>query len=148
MWDVDQIPVWRSSPRERGWSRDRRAGAGLHDVFPALHGRGLAGPLGSQDAEDLALLDGETDPVHRGVVAVALDEAVYPMIAMGRPCRPTTIRRIDRAVRAVAGRGGSTIHRSVDARVVTVVGRPAERPPVVTLHPVGDVVATGHERAY
>lgn len=40
-----------------------------------LDGRGLARPVGPQNAEDLALFDGEADFVHHGAVAVALDQA-------------------------------------------------------------------------
>ena len=72
-----------------------------------LDGRGLAGPVGPQDAEDLARLDGEADPVHRGVVAVALDEAVYLDDCHTRsvPCAPRS--RIDHAATAGPGPDGS-----------------------------------------
>ena len=51
-----------------------RAVGGSDEPGEDLHGGGLAGAVGSQEAYDLTALHVEGDAVHRGVGAVALDE--------------------------------------------------------------------------
>ena len=63
---------------------------GRAEAGDRLDGRGLAGTVGSEDAEDLAFLDGERDAVDGRAVAVALgevgdfDDVHAPSLAGGR----------------------------------------------------------------
>jgi hypothetical protein len=55
---------------------DGLAGGGRHVARQDAHGRGLAGPVGAEEAEDLALVDAERDVVDRGDAAVLLGEVL------------------------------------------------------------------------
>jgi hypothetical protein len=52
------------------------AGVGDAEALDRLDGGGLARPVGAEDAEDLAPLDGKRDVMHRDAVAVSLVEVL------------------------------------------------------------------------
>jgi ATP-binding cassette subfamily B protein len=54
-----------------------RPGVPCAHALDALDGRGLPGPVRAEDAEDLALLDGEGDVVHRDGGPVGLAEVLH-----------------------------------------------------------------------
>jgi hypothetical protein len=68
-----------------------RPGIGDPKAGDRFDGRGLPGAIGSEDAEDLALLDGERQVVHGRAVAIAFaevfdfDDVHAPSIARGPP---------------------------------------------------------------
>jgi hypothetical protein len=51
------------------------AGVGRAQAFDHFEGRGFAGAVGTEDAEDLARVHGEVDAIDGGKLAVALDQA-------------------------------------------------------------------------
>ena len=73
-----------------------------------LDGRGLAGAVGAEDAEDLALLDGERDAVDGARPAYCLVRSVTSMTFMHRACRRpppgTSAGRLDLAAHPVERR--------------------------------------------
>src|SRR5580704_12871256 len=78
-----------------------------------LHGRRLAGPVGTEQAEHLTAANGDVDAAHRLVVAVALAQLAH-LDCGGRITHPVIIARADRrdGARArrdrVRNRGGAT----------------------------------------
>ena len=95
----------RVGPHRLSQQRDL-AGVGLAQALDHLERGRLAGAVGPQDAERLALLDAERDAVDGDVVAVALGQAVDR--DGSRPSR-------NRACDASAGRGRfgtSTLRRN------------------------------------
>jgi hypothetical protein len=61
----------------------RRAAGGPQHAHKHLHGGGLAGAVGAEQAEHLALLDGEREVAHGDEVAVGLGEGTYLHHAAG-----------------------------------------------------------------
>src|SRR3954453_11402776 len=122
------------------------AGIGIPETGGRLDRGGLAGAVGAEDSEDLALLDGERDAVDHGAVAVALRELIdvddVHARSIGAPCVPhigrtsasTRSGRLSGAstVRWMAGAHGSRTHRATPGAAPPVLktGEPTGTPPL------------------
>jgi hypothetical protein len=106
---------WCARRGSRGPRRGRRPGpcpAGIDDAADDADQRGLAGPVGTQQGEDLALLDVQIDPLE-GLMAgrIGLCQTRYRYDG-SHAVSPNAMRGIARPLQKVAKRASNGVVRS------------------------------------
>ena len=123
--DADEAPESLAVPPGIEPEDADRARVGRPETGDRLDGRGLAGAVRAEDAEDLALLDGERHAVDgRRARRSACVRLVTSMTFMGQGSQPTAVGTSDLRPEPNGDSADGRIHRSVDCEAGTGERRP------------------------